>query len=305
MILDRIVSLIGAPLDLGGVHRGTSLGPAALRLGGLAARLERLGLALQDRGDVPVPRVVRPAVEDVHAKNLAAIIGHCTALRDEVRAALAARHFPLVVGGDHAVACGTIAGVAQHHREAGKKLGLVWFDAHGDMNTPDSSPSGNVHGMPLATCLGRGPRALVELAGAVPMLDVKRCVLVGIHDLDPGERTLIREIGLRIYTMREIDKLGMQRVAEEALSIANDGTDGFHLSFDVDGCDLSIAPGTGTTVPGGATWRESHLLMENAADSGRLASLEIVEVNPLLDVRNTTAELAIGLIESALGKLTF
>jgi len=162
-----------------------------------------------------------------------------------------------------------------------------------------------VHGMPLATCLGRGPRALVELAGAVPMLDVKRCVLVGIHDLDPGERALIREIGLRIYTMREIDMLGMQRVAEEALSIANDGTDAFHLSFDVDGCDVSIAPGTGTVVPGGATWRESHLLMENAADSGRLASLEIVEVNPLLDVRNTTAELAIGLIESALGKLTF
>jgi arginase len=304
MILDRIVSLIGAPLDLGGVHRGSSLGPAALRLGGLATRLERLGLAVHDRGDVPVPRVVRPTVEDVQAKNLEAIIGHCTALRDEVRAALAARHFPLVVGGDHAIACGTIAGVAQHHREAGKKLGLVWFDAHGDMNTPDSSPSGNVHGMPLATCLGRGPRALVELAGAVPMLDVEHCVLVGIHDLDPGERALIREIGLRIYTMREIDMLGMQRVAEEALSIANDGTDGFHLSFDVDGCDLSIAPGTGTTVPGGATWRESHLLMENAADSGRLASLEIVEVNPLLDVRNTTAELAIGLIESALGKLT-
>ena len=214
-------------MDVGGVCRGASLGPDAVRIAGLVPKLQHLGLTVVDRGDVEMPEVAAGS-DDPRTKNLGVIAAHGALLRDEVRATLADGQLPLVIGGDHAVACGTIAGVVSHHREAGKKVGLIWFDAHGDMNTPESSPSGNVHGMPLASCLGRGPAPLVELAGAAPMLDVKNSVLVGVHELDDGERGLIREMGLRIYTMREIDQMGMQRVMEEAIEIACDGTDGFH-----------------------------------------------------------------------------
>lgn len=302
MILDRTIGLIGAPMDVGGVCRGASLGPDAVRIAGLVPRLQKLGLTVVDRGDVAMPADTG-AADDPRSKNLGVIAGHGALLRDEVRATLEAGQLPLVIGGDHAIAAGTIAGVVSHHRAVDKKVGLIWFDAHGDMNTPESSPSGNVHGMPLASCLGRGPSPLVELAGAAPMLDVKNSVLVGVRELDDGERGLIREMGLRTYTMREIDQMGLQRVMEEAIEIACDGTDGFHLSFDVDGCDETIAPGTGTIVAGGTDWRESHLVMENIADSGRLVSMELVEINPLLDRKNSTAELAVALAESALGRL--
>lgn len=303
MILDRKVSLIGAPLDLGGAQRGASLGPTAVRLAGLEARVRALGLEFEDLGDVPVPTPGTGDPPDPSARFVDEIAAHCAALRDRVQETLGRGRFPLVIGGDHAVACGTIAGVVRHLAERGGRPGLLWFDAHGDMNTPSTSPSGNVHGMPLATCLGHGPRQLMELAGRTPMLDVANCVLVGVHELDAREKDMIRSVGIRIYTMREIDMMGMQRVMEEALEIVNDGTAGFHLSFDVDGCDVSIAPGTGTVVPGGTDFRESHLVMENVADSGRLLSMELTEVNPILDVRNQTAELAVGLVESALGKL--
>ncbi|QDU85141.1 Arginase [Planctomycetes bacterium Pla163] len=305
MILDRTIALIGAPMDVGGVYRGASLAPDAVRIAGLIPALEKIGLRVVDRGDVRMPAFDASDDGDPHARHLDVIVAHGERLRDEVRAALADGQVPLVIGGDHAIACGTIAGVSSFHRDRGTSAGLIWFDAHGDMNTPDSSPSGNVHGMPLASCLGRGPKRLVELAGAVPMLDVKNCVLVGVHELDRGERALIREFGLRIYTMREIDQMGMQRVMEEAIEIACDGTDGFHLSFDVDGCDESIAPGTGTIVPGGTSWRESHLFMENIADCGKLLSMELVEINPLLDTKNKTAKLAVALAQSALGKLIY
>jgi len=283
--------------------RGAALGPVAIRLAGLEERIRGLGLDFEDLGDVPVndPGNVEP--RDANARFIDEIVEHCTALRDRVGETLKRGRFPLVIGGDHAIACGTIAGTARHFRERGQKLGLIWFDAHGDMNTPETSPSGNVHGMPLATCLGYGPPALGEIAGFTPMLDVSNCVLVGVHELDNREREMIRSTGIRIYTMREIDMMGMQRVMEEALDIVNDGTDGFHVSFDVDGCDTSIAPGTGTRVPGGTNFRESHLVLENVADTGRLTSLEITEVNPILDHENRTAELAVGLVESALGKL--
>lgn len=305
MILDRTIALIGAPMDVGGVHRGASLAPDAVRLAGLVPELRKLGLTVVDRGDVAMPEFDPDVEGDPHARHLDVVAVHGERLRDEVRAALAEGQLPLVIGGDHAVACGTIAGVVSHHRAQGTSAGLIWFDAHGDMNTPDSSPSGNVHGMPLASCLGRGPARLTGLAGASPMLDVKNCVLVGVHELDRGERALIRETGLRIYTMREIDQMGMQRVMEEAIEIACDGTEGFHLSFDVDGCDESIAPGTGTIVPGGTSWRESHLFMENIADSGKLLSMELVEINPLLDTKNKTAKLAVALAQSAMGKLIY
>jgi arginase len=303
MILDRKVSLIGAPLELGGQYQGTSLGPTAVRIAGLARRVRALGLDFEDLGDVPVPVPHQAEPPDPRARFVDEIAAHCAALRDRVGETLSRGRFPLVIGGDHAVACGTIAGVRRHLAERGKRMGLIWFDAHGDMNTPQTSPTGNVHGMPLAAVLGHGPRSLTELAGHVPMLDVRNCVLVGVHELDAREKEIIRSVGIRIYTMREIDMMGMQRVMEEALEIANDGTDGFHVSFDVDGCDVSIAPGTGTVVPGGTDFRESHLVLENVADSGRLLSLEITEVNPILDVKNQTAELVVGLVESALGKL--
>ncbi len=303
MILDRKVTLIGAPLGLGGGHPGTSLGPIALRMAGIESRIRALGLDVEDFGDVPAPYLGGPQDQDPHARTLGSILAHCERLRDVVREVVLAQRLPLVVGGDHAIACGTIAGTVSAFQASGKKLGLIWFDAHGDMNTPETSPTGNVHGMPLAACLGYGPAALTKLAGHVPMLDVKNCALVGVHELDRREKDRIRATGLRCYTMREIDMMGMQRVIEEAIEIACDGTDGFHLSFDVDGCDASIAPGTGTIVPGGANLREAHLIMENVADTGKLASLELTEVNPILDVRNQTAELAVGLIESALGKL--
>ncbi|QDU67273.1 arginase [Engelhardtia mirabilis] len=303
MILDRKVSLIGAPLDLGGAVQGASLGPTAVRMAGLERRIRALDLDFEDLGDVPVAVPASGDPPEPSARFIREIALHCEALRDRVDETLTRGRFPLVIGGDHAVACGTISGVARNFRRRGQKVGLIWFDAHGDMNTPETSPSGNVHGMPLAACLGFGHRSLTELAGAAPMLDVSNCVLIGVHELDAREKEMIRKVGIRIYTMREIDMMGMQRVMEEALEIANDGTDGFHVSFDVDGCDVSIAPGTGTRVPGGTNFRESHLVLENVADSGRLVSLELTEVNPILDHANRTAELAVGLVESALGKL--
>lgn len=307
MILPRKVSVIGAPLGLGGAKTGASLGPTAIRLAGLVPRLERLGLDVRDTGDVEALEQLFLGPDALpanpNAKWVEQITDHCREVRDRVRSELTDGRLPVVLGGDHAVACGTIAAVSDHFAARDERIGLIWFDAHGDMNTPETSPSGNIHGMPLATCLGDGPSALLQLAQNRPMLDVNRCVLVAVHELDQRERDKIREHGIRVYTMREVDMLGMQRVMEEAIELACDGTAGLHVSFDVDGCDESIAPGTGTIVPGGTNYREAHLVMENVADTGQLVSLEIVEVNPLLDVKNRTAELAVGLIESALGKL--
>lgn len=303
MILDRRVSLVGAPLGLGAAHPGTSLGPIGLRMAGLAQRVRALGLEFEDTGDVPVETPKDPRPIDPRARYLDEIAAHCRLLAERVEGLLERGRFPLVVGGDHAIACGTVAGVSRFHERAGGRIGLIWFDAHGDMNTPATSPSGNVHGMPLACILGQGPAALAELAGVVPMVQPRNAVLVGVHELDTHEKELIRSSGMRIYTMREIDRMGMQRVMEEAIEVACDGTVGFHLSFDVDGCDPSVAPGTGTVVPGGTDFRESHVVMENVAGTGRLLSLEVTEVNPILDVRNMTSEFAVGLIQSALGKL--
>ncbi len=303
MILQRKVSLIGAPMGLGGTHPGAALGPMAMRLAGLEERIRALELDFEDLGDVPAPTLDLRAPTDPEARFAGEIAEFCGDLAERVRGVLDRGRFPLVVGGDHSVACGTVAGLTRYHRPRGERIGLIWFDAHGDMNTPSTSPSGNVHGMPLAAILGFGTPVLTQLAGQSPMIDVRNAVLIGVHELDSREKELIRQVGIRVYTMREIDMMGMQRVMEEALEIACDGTIGFHLSFDVDGCDPAVAPGTGTIVPGGTNFRESHLVMENVADTGRLLSLEITEVNPILDVRNQTSEFAVGLIQSALGKL--
>jgi arginase len=211
--------------------------------------------------------------------------------------------FPLVVGGDHSIACGTVAGLSTHHHRRAEKIGLIWFDAHGDFNTPATSPSGNVHGMPLAATLGYGDEQLTKLGERFPMVDPEHTVLVGVHSLDRGERELILEAGLKVFTVRDVDMWGMHRVMTEAIERATAGTAGFHLSFDVDGCDPAHAPGVGTPVAGGMTLRESLLVMEHAAESERLLGLELTEINPILDTRNQTAEFSRELALSALGKL--
>jgi arginase len=296
------VELIGVPMDLGGGLRGVDMGPSAFRYAGLAAGLQRQGIPFEDLGNVPVPRPESRQARDPSARFLTEITRCCQRLRARVERVLDREALPLVVGGDHSIACGTVAGVSSWHHRRGERIGLIWFDAHADMNTPESSLSGNVHGMPLAACVGYGADELVMLGDRTPMVDPSRTVLIGIHDVDPKERTIVQRSGVRAFTMSEIDKLGLHRVMEEALAIVNRDTAGFHVSFDLDGCDPSFAPGVGTPVSGGATLRESHLVMEHAAESGRLLSLELAEINPILDHANRTAELAVELALSALGK---
>jgi arginase len=223
-------------------------------------------------------------------------------LRARVERALEEGDLPLVIGGDHSIAVGTVAAISSHYHARGEQIGLLWFDAHGDMNTPESSPSGNIHGMPCAVCVGRGPASLVELGTRVPMVDPDKVAIVGARDLDRHERDLIRESGVRVFTMREVDELGIAETMRRALAIVNDGTVGFHLSFDLDGTDPSVAPGVGTPVRGGTNWRESHLVMELAAETGRMLGLEMTEINPILDEKNRTAQFAVELVLSALGK---
>ena len=306
--------LVGAPLGYGGGRPGAELGPHAVRAANLHLGVERLGLPYVDRGDAEVPRPEggpghplswpRPghAPGAPRAHFLREIAEACGDLRRRVEAVLDDGALPLVVGGDHSVACGTLAGISSWHHRRGRRVGLIWFDAHSDMNTPQTTTSGHVHGMPLAAVLGYGADELVRLGERVPMVAAENAVLIGIRDVDPGERPQLESSGMRVYTMRELDILGMDRVAREAIEIATDGTAGFHLSFDLDGCDPIDAPGVGTPVRGGVTHREAHLLMENAAESPGLIGLELTEVNPLLDYGNRTAEFAVELILSALGK---
>jgi arginase len=289
-------------MDLGGGRRGVDMGPSALRIAGVEDAVRSLGHSFEDLGNVGVSAPESRQVADPRARFLPEIARCCRRLRARVERVLDAGGFPLVVGGDHSIACGTVGGIASWHQRRGERIGLIWFDAHGDFNTPDSSPTGNVHGMPLASCLGYGPDELTRLADVFPMVEARNAVLVGIHQLDAGERALIHAAGIKAYTMRDIDMLGIHRVMREAIEIASDGTAGFHLSYDMDGCDPGIAPGVGTPVPGGASYRESHLVMEHAAESGRLLGLEITEINPILDVANRTAAFAVELVGSALGK---
>ena len=296
------VSLIGVPMDLGGGLRGVDMGPSAIRIAGLGRRVEELGREFEDRGNVPVLRPETRDPRNPRARFVGTIAHSCERLRNRVERILDDGAFPLVVGGDHSIACGTIAGISSWHARRKKKIGLIWFDAHADMNTPETSPTGNVHGMPLACVLGKGPDEMVRLGSSVPMVDPSKAVLIGIRSVDAGERELVRESGIQVYSMREIDILGMDRVMREAIDIVTKGTAGFHLSFDMDGCDPAAAPGVGTPVSGGVTHREAHLLLEHAADSKKLLGLELTEINPILDHRNMTAELAVEFVLSGLGK---
>jgi arginase len=296
------VTLIGVPLDLGAGRRGVDMGPSALRVADVDAKIAALGYEVDDWGDLPVKIRETQGPGDPRLKYLKEILEVCCRLRDSVGEAVAEGSLPVVLGGDHSVAMGTIAGLARHFNGRREKLGLIWFDAHADANTPETSPSGNIHGMPLAAVLGHGAESLVNLAGFLPMVEASRAALVGIRDVDPAERATVKSSGIGAFTMRDVDERGMRSVMEEAIKRATTGTAGVHVSFDVDGIDPDFAPGVGTPSPGGLSYREAHLAMEMLADTGKVVSAELVEVNPILDQRNATAALAVELLCSLLGK---
>jgi len=296
------VRLIGAPMDLGAGRRGVDMGPSALRVAELGTHLRELGYVVEDFGDVRVKLPEQQEPGDSKLKYKGPILDTCTELAIAVEQSLEDGCLPVVLGGDHSVAIGSTAGLGVHLRKREQAMGLIWFDAHGDMNTPDTTPSGNIHGMALAIALGLGDPDLTGIGGFRPKVDPSRAVIVGPRSIDAGEKMVIQQAGVSVYTMREIDERGMRAVMEDALKIANDGTSGLHVSFDMDCIDPSFAPGTGTTVPGGITYREAHLAMEMVADSGKLAALDLMEVNPVLDAHNQTAILAVELLLSALGK---
>jgi len=295
------VHIIGVPLDLGGGRRGVDMGPSALRIAGLGERLAALGYTVVDKGDltVPIPETQRPG--DERKRYIRDIARVCNRLYQTAYAALEAGAVPLVLGGDHSLAAGSVAASAAYARQHGASIGLIWVDAHGDMNTPGSSTSGNVHGMPLAALLGAEPLELASIGGFSPKVDPEHTVLVGVRNLDEREKLRVRESGVHVFTMKDIDRAGVAAVAEQAILLAGRGTAGIHVSFDLDACDPSVAPGVGTPVKGGLDYREAHMVMEMIADSGLLKALDIVEVNPTLDVQNNTAVLGAELVSSALG----
>jgi arginase len=301
-IVPRQIRVIGVPLDLGQSRRGVDMGPSAVRVAGLEARLEALGHIVEDGGNVPVAMPEQKKEGAANAKYLKEITATCTKQADLILKTLEAGKVPLVLGGDHSVAAGTVAGVAEFYRRQNQRVGLIWIDAHSDINTPETSPSGNVHGMPLAAIMGLGPEELGNIYDFSPKVRPENCVLVGIRDVDAHEKENIRKAGVEVFTMRDIDERGMRAVMEEALRMAGRGTAGYHVSLDMDWIDPEDAPGVGTPVWGGATYREGHLAMEIIADHGRMLSFEIVEVNPVIDEHNQTADLAVELCLSAFGK---
>ena len=295
------IALIGAPTDIGAGTRGASMGPEALRVAGLQAALEGRGLRVVDRGNLVGPaNPWQPPAGGY--RHLAEVTTWCRNVHDAVWGELQAHRLPVLLGGDHCLAMGSISAVARHCRAAGKKLRVLWLDAHADFNTSTLTPSGNLHGMPVAVLTGHGPQALVDLVGT-PALSPKAFRQIGIRSVDPGEKRFVHAQGLEVFDMRFIDEMGMRHAMELALATLDQHTH-LHVSFDVDFLDPDIAPGVGTTVPGGPTYREAQLCMEMIADTGRLASLDVMELNPALDVRNRTAELAVDLIESLFGKST-
>jgi arginase len=301
-IVPRKITVIGVPLDLGQSRRGVDMGPSAVRVAGLEARLEALGHVVEDAGNIAVAIAEQKKEGNPHAKYLKEITATCTKHAELVLKTLEAGKVPMVLGGDHSVAAGTVAGVAEYYRRQRQKIGLIWIDAHSDINTPDSSPSGNVHGMPLAAIMGLGPSELINIFDFSPKVSPENCVLVGVRDIDAIEKQHIRKAGVEVFTMRDIDERGMRAVMEEALRMASRGTGGYHVSLDMDWIDPEDAPGVGTPVRGGATYREAHLAMEIIADHGHMLSFEIVEVNPVIDEHNRTADLAVELSASAFGK---
>ncbi len=296
------IAILGAPLDFGAGRRGVDMGPSALRLAGLNAKLHAMGYEVRDLGNVPVAQQETIDEGSATAKYLAPIAQCCAELARTVSGIVEKGQFPLVLGGDHSVAAGTIAGISNAYKKRQQKIGVIWIDAHADMNTPEISPSGNVHGMPLASCLGSGPRELTDIFGYAPKMEGRNTVLIGLRDVDEREREMVRALGVVTFTMRDIDELGLRKIMEQSIAAACDGTAGFHLSLDMDAVDPDEAPGVGTPVRGGMSYREAHLSMEMICDSNKMLSMEVVEVNPVLDEANRTALLGIELIMSAMGK---
>ncbi len=293
------IAIIGAPVDLGAGRRGVDMGPSAMRYTGLQQRLEALGHRVRDTGNLPVPLLEThpPPAADEKLRYLEPIANLCSDLAARVAQGIADGHLPLVLGGDHSIAAGSVAGSARQRR-----LGLIWIDAHADFNTPETTPSGNIHGMPLAILTGRGHPRLLDIGKSKPVIRDEHVALVGIRSLDPRERESLRACKIHTFTMHEIDQQGVARVMEQAIAIASSGTNGFHVSFDMDVIDPREAPGVGTPVPGGISYREAHLAMEMLAQTGGIRSLDLVEVNTILDERNVTAELAVELALSAFGQ---
>ncbi|WP_423601305.1 arginase [Roseateles sp. MS654] len=302
MTAARHVSLIGAPTDVGAGARGASMGPEALRVAGLAEALQAHGVEVKDCGNLAGPsNPWLPPTEGY--RHLDEVTAWNQAVHDAVYAELNAGRMPILLGGDHCLGLGSIAAVAHHCRDTGKKLRVLWLDAHADFNTSTLTPSGNIHGMPVACLCGYGPQQLIEIGGKVPAIDPKWIRQIGIRSVDPGEKRFVHEVGLEVFDMRYIDEMGMRHAMELALATMDANTH-LHVSFDVDFLDPDVAPGVGTTIPGGPTYREAQLCMEMIADTGRLASLDVMELNPALDVRNKTALVAVDLIESLFGKST-
>jgi arginase len=296
------IRIIGVPMDLGQSRRGVDMGPSALRVAGLQTRLKQLGHSVEDIGNMPVKQPEEQPYGEKRAKYLHEIAETCRDLAEMTEKTLSEGFLPLVLGGDHSIAIGTCSGVSDFFRKQSKKIGCLWLDAHGDMNTPESSPSGNVHGMPLASLVGYGAPELVELLGYKPKVEPRNVAIVGVRDLDTKERRLVKDSGVHALTMRDIDERGMREVMSEALRFATDDTEGIAVSVDMDLIDPSDAPGVGTPVRGGITYREAHLAMEMIADSEATASLEVVEINPVIDLHNKTALLGVEMVLSALGK---
>ncbi len=296
------IRIIGVPMDLGASRRGVDMGPSALRVAGLQARIKQLGHQVEDIGNISVKQPEEMSYGEKRAKYHAEIADACKDLATIVEKTLDENMLPVVLGGDHSIAAGSLSGVASHFKKKEKKIGLIWLDAHGDINTPESSPSGNVHGMPLATAMGYGATELVELQGFKPKVEPQNISLVGIRDLDSQEKKLAKKSGVHVFTMRDIDERGMREVMSDALKYAMDDTDGISVSLDMDFVDPSDAPGVGTPVRGGVTYREAHLAMEMIADTEAMVSLEVVEINPVIDEHNTTALLGVELVLSGLGK---
>ncbi len=292
------ISIIGVAIDLGAGTPGVSLGPSAIRYAGVTERLMKIGYDVNDEGDIIANKPISPLTDGVKLRFLDEVTRVNTELCNKVSKVMDEGRFPLVLGGDHSIAIGTIAGVTQHK----KNLGVIWFDAHGDINTEETSPSGNIHGMPVAVSLGYGHERLISIGGNDPKLKPNKFVYISCRDLDAGERKVLKELGITVFTMHEIDRYGMTEVIDRAIKIAGEGTDGIHVSFDLDSLDPTFVQGTGTRVPGGLTYRESHLALEMIALSEKLVSAEFVEVNPIIDNQNVTAKTAVALMGSLLGE---
>lgn len=292
------ISLIGVPMDLGQMRRGVDMGPSAIRYAGAVERLEQLGHKVDDLGDIRIDQPERVHTADTNLRNLDAVVKGSTELANKVKSVKDEGDFPLILGGDHSIAIGSLAGISQKY----ENLGVIWYDAHGDLNTGDTSPSGNIHGMPLAVSLGIGHPDLVNILDYTPKVKPENIVIIGARSLDEGERELIKDRGIQVYTMHEVDRMGMTKVMEQAIDYLKEKTDGVHLSLDLDGLDPTDAPGVGTPVIGGISYRESHLAMEMLAESDILTSAEFVEVNPILDEKNKTATVAVALMGSLFGE---